>query len=655
MRIDTIPVRQELPPIRLSDRPELTVDVDAHTGDIVYLKDRILDLPIIEQAPLWELQINRHPHSVENSFHEDRRGILQTIGRATHYAAYSQGFGIQLARLAVPSEHGLHLQYRFKRVPMEHLYVKPGPTVHDVEMPMWVDTLGLLGWRFAIMKPDTTMRVCHLSGGGPFEHLSAEEGPMEQVTPKLWHHLRRTYPGVQTIPGALFYRRDPDQWLFILARRSRLAYTVDFNEYGMQFHVQYHKLVAPLEELPVPEISLLWGRDLEAMEQLWADQFDQYEEPPEWNYHTTWSSTGSAGPNPRKFSDVAQAAEASIAAGGANGFWLYTHDIKRFDTDTSPSSMGPNPNSGTFRDFKEMVRRIHDAGGKVQVWVSSCGLKPWGDMHPDWAIRGVDGVHWVSWGWDAHEFIVGCNPLDPGYRQYMLDWTRRYVEEFDVDGFFLDCGVFTLPCDFSPAHTARYLPSEAGPAMRYLFQEMWDVVQAARPNDFHMWYEGVHSDYPGSGFCHGTMVFPPPPPEQITGQRMMFNFVERGKRLVWDSLQPYDLASGSAHWNPSMAGISSVEEARRHAADPMNQFIVKLVRERGIRDARGITDGLARLDDYLVTIPGYHGAATLLAPDLQACKGARHVLTDKVTPVGQDSQGRPTLTLEGGAAYIIER
>lgn len=655
MRIDEIPVKKELPPVRLCERDELTVDVDAHTGDIIYMKDASLDLPIIEQPPLWEFQINRQPLAVDMVFHEDRRGILQTIGRTTHYAAYSQGFGVQLARLAVPSKHGLHLQYRIKRIPMEHCYPKPGPTVHDVEMPMWIDTLGFLGWNFSIIKPDTTMRVCHLSGGGPFEHLSAEEGPMQDVTPKLWHHIRRTYPGVQTIPGALFYRTDPDQWLFIFARRSKLAYTVDFNEYGMQFHMQYHTLTPPLGELPVPEISLLWGRDLDEMEQVWADQFDQYEEPPEWNYHTTWCSTGSAGANPRKFSDVAEAAVASLEHGGANGFWLYTHDIKRFDTDTSPSSMGPNPNSGTFRDFKEMVKRIHDAGGKVQVWVSMCGLKPWGDMHPEWAIRGIDDVHWVSWGWDAHEFIVGCNPLDPGYRQYILDWTRRYVEEFDVDGFFLDCGVFTFPCDFSPGHTANHFPSEAGPAMRTLFQEMWDIIQEVKPNDFHMWYEGVHADYPGSGFCHGNMVFPPLSPEETTGQRMLYNFVKRGKRLVWGTLKAYDLSCGYAMWNPPMAGISTVEEAIKNASDPMNQFIVKLVKERGVRDARGITDGLSWLDDYLVTIPEYHGPATLVEPALQDIRGVEHVLSGDFISVQQDSQGRPTIELPGGAAYNIVR
>jgi hypothetical protein len=641
--------------LRLADREDLLVDVDARTGNILSLRDLSLDLTLIDQPPLWELQVNRQPIELSMFMHEDRRGILQTIGRTTEYGGYSQGWGMQVARLAVPSHHGLHLQYRVKRVPMEHNYPCPGPTTHHQEMPLWVDTLGFLGWRFGIIRPDSRMRLCHLSGGGPFEHISAEDASVAEVTPHLGNLLRRTYPGVQSIPGVLYYREDPAQWLFLLARRSKLAYTTDFNENGVQFHMQYHQLMAPLAEFPVPEISLLWGRDLAEMEHVWADQFDQYEEPPDWVYHTTWTAAMAAGNNPRKFSAVADSALASIEHGGANGLWLYTHDIKRSDTDTSPSSMGPSPNSGSYRDFREMVRRLHGAGGKVQVWVSSCGLKPWGDMRPEWALRGVDGVHWVSWGYDAHEFIVGCNPLDPGYRQYMLDWTRRYVEDFDIDGFFLDCGVFAIPCDFDPAHTQGHFPSEAGPAMRELFRDMWDITQEVKPGNFHMWYEGVHADYPGSGYCHQNFTFPPPPPGVMTGQRMLYNFVKHGPRLVWGSLQAYDLACGYAQWNPPMGGVESVEEALHYAADPMNQFICKLVRERGVRDARGLTDGLSWLDDYLVTVPDYHGRVTITEPALQDLTGAEHVLTGETLAAEPDAEGRPTLDLPGGGAYHIRR
>ncbi|MDD5706372.1 MAG: hypothetical protein PHR35_10625 [Kiritimatiellae bacterium] len=639
--------------IRLADRKELLVEIDGETGNIVHLKDRAIDLTVIDQPPLWELQVNRHPVQPKLYFHEDRRGILQTIGRVTSYQHYCQGWGLKVARLAVPSQHGLHLQYRIWREPMEHNYPTPGPTVHGLEMPLWVDSLGFLGWRFPIMKPDTRMRICHLTGGGPVEHTSAEDGPMAEVNPRLWHLIRRTYPGGQSIPGVLYYRADPAQWLFIFARRSNLAYTADFNEHGIQFHMQYHKFLEPLGEFPVPEISLLWGRDLDEMETIWAGQFDQYEEPPDWLYHTVWTSNSCAGADPRKFGEVADAAVASIEHGGANGFWLYSHDIKRFDTDTSPSGAGPCPNSGTRREFKEMVKRIHGAGGKVQIWLSSCGMKPWGDMRMEWSIRGADGKPWVSWGWDAHEFITACSPLNPAYRRYMLDWTRRYVEDFDVDAFFLDCGIYAFPCDFSASHPGQVFPSEVGPAFRSLFVEMWDLAQSIKPGNFHMWYEGLHCDYPGSGYCHGNMTFPPPPPDVMTGQRMLYNLVRHGKRLVWGTLKAFDLACGSVHWNPPMGGPLSVEDTIKCAQDPMNRFIVKLVTERGVRDARGITDGLSRLDEYLVTVPDYHGTVTLVDPTWHDIRTVENVFTGEKRSVCADFKGQPTLDLAGGTAYRI--
>ena len=44
--------------LRLCDRRELVVDVDEHTGDIVYLKDLAQDLVVIDRPPLWEFQVN---------------------------------------------------------------------------------------------------------------------------------------------------------------------------------------------------------------------------------------------------------------------------------------------------------------------------------------------------------------------------------------------------------------------------------------------------------------------------------------------------------------------------------------------------------------------------------------------------------------------
>lgn len=71
--------------LRLADRENLTADIDAQNGNLVLLRDLDLDLTVIDQPPAWEVQVNRKPIELSLFFHEDRRGILQTIGRTTEF------------------------------------------------------------------------------------------------------------------------------------------------------------------------------------------------------------------------------------------------------------------------------------------------------------------------------------------------------------------------------------------------------------------------------------------------------------------------------------------------------------------------------------------------------------------------------------------
>jgi hypothetical protein len=421
-------------------------------------------------------------------------------------------------------------------------------------------------------------------------------------------------------------------------------------------------MMEPDGEFPVPEFSLQWGRGRESMEAFWSGMFDEYEEPPDWLYRTTWammdyhtvySNKQVFRPGPFKFRDLGITAEASIKAGGANGFWLYTHTIRRSDSDTAPYSAGPNPDQGTHREFRDMVRRIHDAGGRAVVWLSTTGLRPGGDLRPEWQVRGVDGRPYISWGFNAHEFIGTCNPLHPGFRAYMLDWTRRYLEEFDVDGFFLDCGVFTFPCDFSPWFVKDHFPSEFGPAMRELYRDMWDLAQRIKPGKVHMFHEGVHADYPASGYMMCGHQRPPLPAGELSAWRQMVRFGEYGKRLVWSSFTPFDLASGFVHWNP-VAGGTDREAMLKYAADPMNQLVVKMVREQGVREAQGVTDGVSRLGNTLVTIPSFKAALPLNLGGLNSLKAVRNCLTGERIEISNDPQLGPIVVLQGKSAYEIE-
>lgn len=649
--------------ITLSDRPELFAEIDAGSGNLVTLTDRRLDLEIINQAPDWELQVNRQSHPLKLEFHQDGRGLLEIIARTQHFGGHSQGWALQVGRIMVPGESSLHIQYRIKRVRLQERVLIPGPNPYELEMPLWIDTLGFLGWKYALVRPDSIMRVAHLGAAGPREHLSFEEGTVESVVPHLHHFYRRTYPGQQAVPGVLFYRKDTDAWFCIYSRRAKLAHISDFTVDGTRFHVQYHKLMQPDGEFPVPEFSLEWGRGRESMETFWTGMFDQYEEPPDWLYRTTWammdyhtvySNKQVFRPGPFKFRELGMAAEASIKAGGANGFWLYTHTIRRSDSDTAPYSAGPNPDQGTHREFRDMIRRIHDAGGRAVVWLSTTGLRPGGDLRPEWQVRGVDGRPYISWGFNAHEFIGTCNPLHPGFRAYMLDWTRRYLEEFDVDGFFLDCGVFTYPCDFSPWFVENHFPSEFGPAMRELYRDMWDLAQRIKPGQVHMFHEGVHADYAASGYMMCGHKRPPLPAGELSMWRQMVRFGEYGKRLVWSSFTPFDLASGFVHWNP-VAGGTDREAMLKYAADPMNQLVVKMVREQGVRGARGITDGVSRLGNTLVTIPGFNDPVALNLGGLDNVKAVRNLITGERTEIRDDANLGPVIDLTGKSAFEIEQ
>lgn len=645
----------------LCDRHELEVEMDGVTGEISRIHDRNLDLDVVSELPDWELQVNRRECRLKLEFHEDHRGLLETISRTQEFCGYGQGWALQVGRLMVPGESSLHTQYRIKRVRLGQRPPTPGPNPYEIEMPLWIDTLGFLGWRYPLIRPDSTMRVAHLGAAGPREHLSFEEGQVSAVVPRLIHFMRRTYPGQQAVPGALYYRHDTDAWLCIYSRRAKLAHITDFTEHGVRFHVQYHKLLDPDGEFPVPEFSIAWGRGRESMERFWAGMFDQYDEPPDWIYHTTWammdyhthySTRRVFRPGPFRFRDLGKTCEATVKAGGANGFWLYTHTIRRSDSDTAPYSAGPNPDQGTHREFRDMIRRIHDAGGRAVVWLSTTGLRPGGDIRPEWQVRGVDGRPYISWGFNAHEFIAACNPIHPGFRAYMLDWTRRYLEDFDVDGFFLDCGVFTYPCDFSPWFTADHFPSELGSAFQVLYRDMWDLAQKIKPGQVHMFYEGVHADYPGSGYMMCGHVVPPRPAGELTAWRQMVRFGQYGRRLVWSSFVPFDLASGFVHWNP-VAGATDTDSMLKYAADPMNRLVVRLVRECGVREAQGITDGVSRLGNILMTIPSFRGPLPLALSGLEDVRSCRNMLTKEQRKVRQDAALGPVLDLDGSSAYEI--
>lgn len=142
------------------------------------------------------------------------------------------------------------------------------------------------------------------------------------------------------------------------------------------------------------------------------------------------------------------------------------------------------------------------------------------------------------------------------------------------------------------------------------------------------------------------------PPGVLTAWRQMVRFAQCGKRLNWSSFTPFDLASGYVHWNP-VAGGTDNATMLKYAADPMNQLVVKLVRERGVREVVGITDGVSRLGDTLVTIPAFRGPLPLALNGLAGVRRLRKAGSAQTVEITRDRQLGDVLQLEGGAAYEV--
>jgi hypothetical protein len=162
-----------------------------------------------------------------------------------------------------------------------------------------------------------------------------------------------------------------------------------------------------------------------------------------------------------------------------------------------------------------------------------------------------------------------------------------------------------------------------------------------------MWVEGISTDAPMNAFAvdnRGPLASP--------GHALMRRLAHLGpKRLVWRSAWPHDLASAfpfiaptnDIGWDPAEATY------RKAAADPMNRWICKIVRERGVRQAVGLADGISLLDEFVVASPGVSGTVTVPAA---LCRG--NTLTqviDGTAVAGRPGAGGTSFDLPASGAY----
>ncbi|MEF8796037.1 MAG: glycogen debranching protein GlgX [Salinivenus sp.] len=126
---------------------------------------------------------------------------------------------------------------------------------------------------------------------------------------------------------------------------------------------------------------------------------------------------------------------------GLRNYWGY-NTLAYFAPEPEYSSSGPVT---AVRDFKMMVRALHDAGLEVIIDVVYNHTCEGTQMGPTLSLRGVDNQTYYKLNPDDNRYYMDYtgtgNTLDPGdsyVLQMIMDSLRYWVTEMHVDGFRFD-------------------------------------------------------------------------------------------------------------------------------------------------------------------------------------------------------------------------
>jgi hypothetical protein len=235
--------------------------------------------------------------------------------------------------------------------------------------------------------------------------------------------------------------------------------------------------------------------------------------------------------------------------------------------------------------------------------------------------------------------IINC--ADPTFFDYIAGWIRYYVEHLGITGIFWDSGLQPLPPDFGNKPYLRW-PGETSARALDFYERIYRLGRSLTP-DFFMWVEGISTDVPMNAFAVDG--------RDHAGHALLRRIAHAGpKRLVWRSAWPHDVASGFPFIAPfnDVGGAATEERYHAIAADPMNRWLCRIVKERGCWQAVGLADGISKLDEFLICCPGVTGTVTLPEP----ARTLQHVITGlKVR--GKPSPKGVTFTLPADGAYEI--
>lgn len=108
-----------------------------------------------------------------------------------------------------------------------------------------------------------------------------------------------------------------------------------------------------------------------------------------------------------------------------------------------------NPEFGTEKDFRDLVKAIHQQGMFVIIdWVAnhSAWDNPLVKAHPEWYLKNREG-NFQPTPWRDYDDIIEFDYSNPELRRYMTDAMKFWVKNYDIDGFRCDVAAF-VPLDF---------------------------------------------------------------------------------------------------------------------------------------------------------------------------------------------------------------
>ncbi len=152
-----------------------------------------------------------------------------------------------------------------------------------------------------------------------------------------------------------------------------------------------------------------------------------------------------------------------------------------------------NPRADTFpqgeRDMRALTAALHRAGLRAQLWwYPLCvedGHGAWDDgphgvadlyrAHPDWVVRNPDG----SVARNNRHLAMLC-PALPEVQEYTLNLVRRFLVDWDFDGFKLD-NIYTMAPCHNPAHHHSH-PEESVAAFGALYRRIREEARRLKPH-----------------------------------------------------------------------------------------------------------------------------------------------------------------------------